>query len=283
MDAAQPEGRLQAMADDTAMSIALTEETGMRLMAAALPGVKSLCVDDLPVHAPSPQEFSGDGISTDDLAYVVFTSGSTGRPKGVKVSHGNLLNFVLHLGRYIGTGDVVSQFAPFTFDASVAEIHVCILSGGKLVILPGELIENPDRLQDYMTEQGVTFAAFPPQYARHLSPARLPLLKTLMTAGSAPDHELIKRWQPHLNYVNAYGPTETTILSTVWQASRVPEIHEPIVIGSPIANTEVRVVNRFNRALPRGVIGELLIGGAGVTHGYIKRQDLVSQRRSVVL
>lgn len=278
MDAGQPKSRLQAMADDTAMSVALTEDACVRSLAAALPGVRSLSVDELPVGSTSLREFSGEGIATDDLAYVVFTSGSTGRPKGVKVSHGNLLNFVVHLDRYVGSGDVLTQFAPFTFDASVAEIHVCVLSGGRLVILPSELIENPDRLQDYMTEQRVTFAAFPPQYARHLSPSRLPHLKTLMTAGSAPDHELIKRWQPHLNYVNAYGPTETTILSTAWHASRVPDVHEPIVIGSPIANTEVRVVNRFNQALPRGVIGELLIGGAGVTHGYIRRQDLTRER-----
>jgi amino acid adenylation domain-containing protein/non-ribosomal peptide synthase protein (TIGR01720 family)/FkbM family methyltransferase len=278
MDAGQPKSRLQAMADDTTMSVALTEEACMRLLTAALPGVKCLSADDLSVSSTPLHEFLGKGISTEDLAYVVFTSGSTGRPKGVKVSHGNLLNFVLHLSSYAGDDDVVLQFAPSTFDASVAEIHIGVLNGGKLVILTSELIENPDRLQSYMTEQRVTFAAFPPQYARHLSPSHLPHLKTLITAGSAPDHELIGRWQPHLNYMNGYGPTETTVVSTVWRASRVPDIHEPIVIGSPIANTEVRVVNRFNRALPRGVIGELLIGGAGVAQGYIKRQELTRER-----
>jgi len=277
MDTRHPKSRLQAMADDTTMSVALTEDACIRSLAVALPGVKSLSVDDLSVSETSPAEFSGKEISTDDLAYVVFTSGSTGRPKGVKVSHGNLLNFVLHFG-YVGSDDVLSQFAPFTFDASVAEIYLGVLSGARLVILTNELIENPDRLQDYMTEQRVTFAAFPPPYARHLSPSRLPGLKTLITAGSATDHELIKRWQPHLTYVNGYGPTETTVVSTVWRASHVPDIHEPIVIGSPIANTEVRVVNRFNRALPRGVIGELLIGGAGVAQGYIKRRDLTRER-----
>ena len=280
LDAGQPQARLQAIAEDTGMSVALTEDACIVALATAVPGVKCFSADELAMSPDSPRDFPGEGISTDDLAYVVFTSGSTGRPKGVKVSHGNLLNFVVHLDSYVGSTDVLTQFAPFAFDASVAEIHVCVLSGAKLVILSAELIENPDKLQDYMTEQGVTFAAFPPQYARHLSPSRLPTLKTLMTAGSAPDHELIGRWQPHLNYMNAYGPTETTILSTAWHASRVPQAHEPIVIGSPIANTEVRVVNRFNRALPRGVIGELLIGGAGVTHGYLKRQDLTSERFS---
>src|SRR3569833_478034 len=278
LDAGQPQSRLQAIAEDTGMSVVLTENACITALVAALPGVKCLAADELVSSHGAPQAFSEDGISTDDLAYVVFTSGSTGRPKGVKVSHGNLLNFIVHLDRYVGSGDVLTQFAPFAFDASVAEIHVCVLSGAKLVILPAELIEDPEKLQNYMTQQGVTFAAFPPQYARHLSPARLPTLKTLMTAGSAPDHELIRRWQPHLNYMNAYGPTETTILSTAWHAPHVPHVDEPIVIGSPIANTEVRVVNRFNRALPRGVIGERLIGGAGVSQGYLKRQDLSRER-----
>jgi amino acid adenylation domain-containing protein/non-ribosomal peptide synthase protein (TIGR01720 family) len=278
MDATQPATRLQAMADDTEMRFVLIERALAPPLRAALPDVRCVVVEDLPAGAGARGRFPRSVIATDDLAYVIFTSGSTGRPKGVKVSHGNLLNFIVHLGEILDVHDVCSQFAPFTFDASVAEIHSTILNGITLVIPTAQLIDDPDRLQAYMTEQCVTFAAFPPQYAKHLEPAKLPLLRVLMTAGSVPDHELIKRWQPHLKYINAYGPTETTILSTAWHASRVPEAHEPITIGSPVANTEVRVVNRFNRSLPRGVVGELLIGGAGVTHGYLKREELTRER-----
>ena len=277
MDAMQPAARLQAMADDTDMRLALSDAASAPALKNALPGVQCLVADELPA-TPDASSDAVAPVGTDDPAYVIFTSGSTGRPKGVKVSHGNLLNFVVHLGEFVGADDVVSQFAPFTFDASVAEIHAGILNGVTLVILSGELINDPDRLQVYMNEQGVTFAAFPPQYAQHLSPAKLPRLKTLLTAGSAPDHALVARWQPHLRYINAYGPTETTILSTAWQPSRVPGVHEPIVIGTPICNTQVRVANRFNQSLPPGVIGELLIGGEGVTHGYIKRNALTRER-----
>ena len=282
LDATQPATRLQAMADDAEMRVALTEESWLPLMREALPAVLSLHV------ASSVADFVGDpaphrpqlldALSTDDLAYVIFTSGSTGRPKGVKVSHGNLLNFVTHLKELMSADEIVSQFAPVTFDASVGEIHSSLLNGATLVILPAELIDSPDRLQAYMSEQGVTFAAFPPQYAKHLWPEKLPQLKTLLTAGSAPDHELVRRWQPHLQYVNAYGPTETTILSTLWQASHQIEQQERLTIGFPIINTEVRVVNRFNQPLPRGAIGELLIGGAGVTHGYLKREEMTRDK-----
>jgi amino acid adenylation domain-containing protein len=265
------------MADDTDMRLALADAASAEPLRQALPGVRCLVAGELPAtpRMAAPTEAAAE---IDDPAYVIFTSGSTGKPKGVKVSHGNLLNFVTHLEQFIGCDDVVSQFAPFTFDASVAEIHASVLNGATLVMLSGELINDPDRLQAYMSEQGVTFAAFPPQYAQHLSPAKLPGLKTLLTAGSAPDHALVARWQPHLRYINAYGPTETTILSTAWQPSRVPGLHEPIVIGTPISNTQVRVANRFNQPLPHGVIGELLIGGEGVTHGYIKRDALTRER-----
>ncbi|MFC5475604.1 non-ribosomal peptide synthase/polyketide synthase [Paraherbaspirillum soli] len=282
MDAQQPATRLQAMADDAEMRVALTEESWLPLMRDALPAV--LCLDvassatNAAADAAPQRPLLHDVLATDDLAYVIFTSGSTGRPKGVKISHGNLLNFVTHLRGLMGADDIVSQFAPVTFDASVGEIHAALLSGATLVILPAELIDNPELLQEYMSDQRVTFAAFPPQYAKHLWPEKLPRLKTLLTAGSAPDLQLVRRWQPHLQYVNAYGPTETTILSTFWQASHLPERHEQLTIGFPIINTEVRVVNRFNQPLPRGAIGELLIGGAGVAHGYLKREQMTRDK-----
>ncbi|MEI2429486.1 non-ribosomal peptide synthase/polyketide synthase [Lysobacter yananisis] len=278
MDAQQPAARLQAMADDADMRFVLAEADCVAPIRAALAQTRCLDIDALPAERGPSRPRQEQTLASDDLAYAIFTSGSTGRPKGVKVGHGNLLNFVGHIAELVDADDVVSQFAPFTFDASVAEIHSTLLNGLSLVILPAALIDDPERLQAYMSEHRVSFSAFPPQYAKHLSPERLPYQRTLLTAGSAPDHELIRRWQPHLQYVNAYGPTETTILSTAWHARHLPDPHEPIAIGEPIANTAVRVVNRFNHALPRGAIGELLIGGAGVTHGYLKREDMTRDK-----
>lgn len=276
MDATQPAIRLQGMVDDTRLRWLLTEQAHACTLREALPTVAVLDIGEIGdvQNDAAVSMLPMVASDIDALAYVIFTSGSTGRPKGVKVSHGNLLNFVRQVGDWFDQDDIASQFAPFTFDASVAEIHSSLLNGGSTLILPAELIEDPERLQDYMTGHGVTFSAFPPQYAKHLSPEKLPRLKTLMTAGSAPDHELIRRWHPHVTYVNAYGPTETTILSTAWHADRIPEAHEPIAIGGPIFNTTVRVINRFGQALPRQCIGELLIGGAGVTLGYLDREEL---------
>jgi len=279
MDATQPANRLQAMADDAEMRMTLSEDEWAPLMRSALAEIPCLDAASLTVHASTNHQLSHEHVlEADDLAYVIFTSGSTGRPKGVKVSHGNLLNFVSHLGELLNSDDIVSQFAPATFDASVGEIYSSLLNGVTLIILPGALIDNPDQLQAYMREKQVTFSCFPPQYAKHLAPENLPQLRVLLTAGSAPDHELVRRWQPHLKYVNAYGPTETTILSTLWQANYLPEQHEQLPIGLPITNTEIRIVNRFNQTLPIGATGELLIGGAGVAQGYLKRDEMTREK-----
>ncbi|MFZ2754312.1 MAG: amino acid adenylation domain-containing protein, partial [Lysobacteraceae bacterium] len=277
MDAGQPAMRLAGMVEDTGLRVVLTERAHAHALAEALPQVVSIAMEDLPADAPIAG-FVAESLPIEAPAYVIFTSGSTGRPKGVLVTHGNLLNFVDQIGCWLGPADIASQFAPFTFDASVAEIHACLLNGAAITILPAAAIDDPSALQAFMTEHRVTFAAFPPQYAKYLSPEALPTLRMLMTAGSAPDHDLVRRWHGRVLYVNAYGPTETTILSTAWVADRVPDRDEVIPIGAPMRNTAVKVCNRFGHALPRGAIGELLIGGAGVTHGYLRRDELTRDR-----
>ncbi|TVZ39270.1 non-ribosomal peptide synthase protein (TIGR01720 family)/amino acid adenylation domain-containing protein [Alteromonadaceae bacterium 2753L.S.0a.02] len=277
MDAQQPAERLMSIADDAGIKFILTEERCSALLKNALSHVKLIEFNTVNIEPSNLCKVEHDvatRIGQNDIAYVIFTSGSTGRPKGVRVSHGNLLNFIEHIDAFLQTIEVGMQFAPFTFDASVAEIHVTLLHGGTLLVLPKSLIDDPQSLQNYMRAERVTFAGLPPQYAKHLEPEHLPDLRVLLTAGSAPDRQLIARWQPHVRYLNAYGPTETTILSTAWEANRVPDEREPIAMGLPILNTSIRVVNRFGQILPEGIVGELLIGGAGVAHGYIKQKKL---------
>jgi amino acid adenylation domain-containing protein len=283
LDIELPQERLASMCADATIKLVLTEHACLVEIEKKIPQLKFVVSDKLSSQllgtdtkaVELPKE-----ISQDDAAYIIFTSGSTGVPKGVKVSHGNLLNFVAHFNdaNYICEKNVVSQFAPYSFDASVAEIHAALLNSATLVILWKELIDSPPALQAYLTSKQVTFSAFPPQYLQHLSPEFLPTLKTLLTAGSAPNYELIKKWLPHVRYINAYGPTETTVLSTAWEADCLPASDEPISMGAPIANTHVRVVNRFGQSLPEGVTGELIIGGDGVVQGYINREQLNKEK-----
>ena len=283
LDSELPQERLASMCEDAAITLILTEHACVVEIEKKLPKIGCVVSDKLDVKlsiASTKAVKLPTTISQDDAAYIIFTSGSTGVPKGVKVSHGNLLNFVVHFNdaNYIREKSVVSQFAPYSFDASVAEIHAALLNAATLVILWKELIDSPLALQTYLTSQQVTFSAFPPQYLQHLAPELLPTLKTLLTAGSAPNYELIKKWLPHVRYINAYGPTETTVLSTAWEADSLPAPDEPISMGAPIANTHVRVVNRFGQSLPEGVTGELIIGGDGVVQGYVNREQLNSEK-----
>ncbi len=281
LDTSLPADRLESMVADATIKYLLTEQSQHDIVEEKLAKISLIYIENVvPASAGTEQKRRAHRVYRDDAAYIIFTSGSTGVPKGVKVSHGNLLNFVTYFNdaEYIRTGDTVSQFAPFSFDASVAEIHSAILNGATLVILGKELIDSPVDLQAYMAEKKVTFAAFPPQYLQHLSPEFLPSLKTLLTAGSAPNYELIKKWLPHVRYVNGYGPTETTVLSTVWEADALPAPDEPISMGVPIANTHVRVVNQFGHSLPAGFTGELIIGGDGVVQGYVNREHLNKEK-----
>ncbi|WP_045825502.1 non-ribosomal peptide synthetase [Teredinibacter turnerae] len=279
LDYTLPRDRISSMNRDASFKCVLSCDT-------ILPEVAEKVVD-VPVYSLSalkkyrPDEFKYAGrVQSMDPAYIIFTSGSTGLPKGVRCTHANLLNFILHFERenYLPGNGVSPQFAPFSFDASVAEIHTSILNGNTLLVLSKELINSPEDLQVYMTENACTFAVFPPQYLQHLDPAKLPTLERLATAGSAPNHDILSKWMPHVSYMNAYGPTETTVLSTVWEGDEIPAANAPITMGKPISNTLVKIVNQYGRAVPIGVTGELVIGGAGVAEGYVNREELTAEK-----
>ncbi|WP_369938522.1 non-ribosomal peptide synthase/polyketide synthase [Xanthomonas tesorieronis] len=217
------------------------------------------------------------GMEATQLAYVIYTSGTTGTPKGVQVSHRNVVNFCCwcRAAGLLAAGVRMTQFAPYTFDASAGEIFAGLLGGAELHLLDEETIQSPQRLQAYLLERQIGFAALPPAYLQQLDPALAPAGMKLLTAGSAPTPELVQRWAGRGEYVNGYGPTETTILSTTTALSAE---EARISIGRPIANTQVYALDAHRQPVPVGVIGELWIGGDGVTPGYLNRDALTAER-----
>ncbi|MEQ1514812.1 MAG: amino acid adenylation domain-containing protein, partial [Lysobacteraceae bacterium] len=210
----------------------------------------------------------GEGYASSQLAYVIYTSGTTGTPKGVLVSQRNLVNFC-HWCQDVGlfkAGERMTQFAPFTFDASAGEIFGALLAGAELHLLDEATIHDPAALQRYLTTHAIQFSAFPPAYLQQMDPDAAPAGFKLLTAGSAPTPALVKRWAGRGHYLNGYGPTETTILSTsTWLSAEA----ETITIGRPIANTQVYLLDAHRQPVPIGAIGEIHIGGAGVALGYL--------------
>jgi amino acid adenylation domain-containing protein len=215
-----------------------------------------------------------DGMTSAQLIYVIYTSGTTGTPKGIAVTHRNLVNFVCWCADMIAPGDAMTQFAPYTFDASTGEIFACLLAGGELHVLEDATIQNPQRMQTYLVEHRIRFAAFPPSYLQYMDPSLVADDFQLLTAGSAPTPELVRRWAERGHYLNGYGPTETTILSTT---TRLSADEETISIGRPIANTRVYLLDERRRPVPIGAAGEIWIGGEGVTRGYLYRPELTAE------
>lgn len=220
-------------------------------------------------------------VKSEDLAYVLYTSGSTGDPKGVMVEHRGVSNLQSYfkgtLG--IGTEDRVLQFASASFDASVWEMAMALMTGAQLIIAIPEVIGNLERFERLMRDQSVTVATLPPTYAEQLQPESFPSLRLLVTAGSESNRELFEKWSERVDYVNAYGPTETTVCATAWNARvEQPTSSALIPIGKPLPNTQIWIVNDELQLLPAGVPGELVVAGTGLARGYWRRQSLTQQK-----
>ncbi|MFC5468998.1 non-ribosomal peptide synthetase [Cohnella suwonensis] len=220
-------------------------------------------------------------LSSKDLAYLLYTSGSTGVPKGVMVEHRGVSNLRRYFEGVLGIGsdERVLQFASASFDASIWELTMALLTGAQLHIAAADVIGDFRKFETLMREQAVTVATLPPTYAVHLNPERMPSLRLLVTAGSESNRELLARWRDRVTYVNAYGPTETTVCATAWNGSKEPLPESAIVpIGRPLPNMQAWIVNDSLQPLPAGLAGELVVAGAGLARGYWNKPDMTDSK-----
>jgi amino acid adenylation domain-containing protein len=280
LDPALPASRLGYLAADAAMPVILTDLTS----AAKVPdGITAqvLCLD-----TGWDQIAALDGTNLADVpadpagvAYVIYTSGSTGKPKGVLIEHRQVTNMVAGLvGNWqIGPADAVLAYASLSFDVSVLDMFVPLLSGARVVLIPPPVLQSPGRLAALMRERRVTFACLTPSVAGLLADEPFSALRGLMTAGEELSAEVARRWlRPGLRFANGYGPTETTVLSSY---AVLDESMSPPPIGLPIRpNYRCYVLDPYLNPVPVGVTGELHIGGACVARGYLARPSLTAQR-----
>jgi amino acid adenylation domain-containing protein len=211
-----------------------------------------------------------------NAAYVIYTSGSTGRPKGVVVPHAGLASFAAaEVDRFaVRPGDRVLQFSSPSFDASVLELCMSLPAGAALVVPPaGPLVG--DHLAEVVSTRGITHALIPPVALATVHPADVPDFRTVIVGGDACSAALVDRWAPGRQMINAYGPTESTVVSA-WSeplsADQVP------LIGRPIWNTKVYVLDGALQPVPVGVPGELYVAGGGLARGYLNRPSLTADR-----
>ncbi|SDI12815.1 non-ribosomal peptide synthase domain TIGR01720/amino acid adenylation domain-containing protein [Actinokineospora alba] len=210
----------------------------------------------------------------DQPAYVIYTSGSTGRPKGVVVTHRGLATFATaEVDRFdVRPGDRVLLFSSPSFDASVLELCMAFAGGAALVVPPpGPLVG--EQLADVLAARAVSHALIPPVVLATLPDVELPHLRTLVVGGDACTAGLVRRWAPGRRMVNAYGPTESTVVST-WSDPLTPGEGAP-PIGRAIPGTEVLVLDDDLRPAEHG---ELYVAGVGLARGYLDRPGLTAQR-----
>ncbi|KAA3655518.1 MAG: amino acid adenylation domain-containing protein, partial [Chloroflexi bacterium] len=221
--------------------------------------------------------------SPNSLAYVIYTSGSTGKPKGVLLHHRGLCNlaqaYVDQLD--LGPGQRLLQFFSQGFDGSVGDIFSSLISGSTLYLPRRETLLNLIELHRYLQKHAITHILMTPSMLRVLPTDNLPALKYVLAGGEQFTREIVSRWLPERRAVNAYGPTESTVVSIFHSCDTIDELPETAVsmpIGRPAPNTQVYILDQNQQPVPIGTPGELYIGGVGVAHGYLNRPELTAER-----
>ncbi|WP_405365969.1 amino acid adenylation domain-containing protein [Kitasatospora sp. NBC_00039] len=283
VDPEYPQDRIEFMLSDAQPVLAVTSSATADTVARVI-GLPQLRLDDADVVSAVAAEPDDDLRDADRLgtpgvagaAYMIYTSGSTGRPKGAVVTHAALAALAdLHTSRLgAGPGKRVLQFASPSFDASVWEICMGLLTGATLVLAPAHRLMPGPALAELIAEHEVTHATIPPTPLGAVGDEALPSLEALVVAGEATPAELVDRWAPGRTMINAYGPTETTVCATV---SGALDTGRP-TIGTPIPHTQVRVLDSALRPSPVGIAGEVYISGLPLARGYWKRAGLTAER-----
>ncbi len=276
LDPAYPADRLAFMIEDAGVPVLITQAR----IEDRIPSLwaQVILIDaEWPAIASQPEDDLASGVTADNLAYVIYTSGSTGKPKGVQVTHRGLCNLAeAHRSLFAPlAGGHVLQFASLSFDASIWEMAMALCCGAALHLGTAESLLPGPALAQELERGEITHVTLPPSALDMLPEAELPALHTLIVAGESCSAELVGRWSRGRRFVNAYGPTESTVCATQWVCG--DEAQSP-PIGRPLPNTRAYVVDRDLNALPAGVAGELLIGGVNLARGYLQRAALTAER-----
>lgn len=274
-----PRDRLAFMLEDAQVAV-LVSQTSLK---ADLPDSAARVVDlhqEQALLEQQPGTLPASEVGPQHLAYVIYTSGSTGKPKGVQVPHGTVVNFLSSMAMTPGcdASDTLLAVTTLSFDIAVLELYLPLTVGGTTVIASRDESSDGLLLKQRLETCGATIMQATPATWRLLLAADwqgTPGFKVLCGGEALPRdlaYELIQRvgkvW-------NMYGPTETTVWSTCYPIS---DPSSPILIGKPIANTQVYVLDARQQPVPLGVPGELYIGGDGVTRGYLNRAELTAER-----
>jgi len=278
LDPNYPAERLVFMIRDSGAVLLLADAVGR----AALGDLDTVTCVELERHAAWANESSADlssseiGPAPNDVAYVIYTSGSTGVPKGVLNEHRGLCNLARLPLLNILPESRVLQFASFSFDASVWELAMALTNGASLHLAPrSELLPGPPLLKT-LQSRGISHLLLPPSALAVCDDPDLPFCaSTLIVGGEAVSLEEANKWSARLDLINAYGPTEATVCTTVCRLTPGANV---VPLGRAIPNARVYVLDARGRPAPVNVTGEIHVAGAGVARGYLRRDELTAER-----
>ncbi|MGP3922721.1 amino acid adenylation domain-containing protein [Streptomyces sp. 8N616] len=275
LDPGLPAERMIWIARDAGVRLQLTDaRLAGRLDPAVVPALR---VDEsVDTAADAEGALPPAGLTPEHLAYVIYTSGSTGRPKGVLLAHRGLAQLqALHRDRFaVGPGAQVLQYAPYSFDASVWECVMGLLSGACLHLTHPDALLPGAPLAGTLKERGITHLTMPPSNLAMLD--ALPgSLRHLVLAGEALPAELVHRVGRQVHLWNAYGPSEATVCSSIQDCEGLPAGQAPS-IGTAFPGAQAYVLDAGMNVLPPGVPGELYLGGQGLARGYLDRPELTA-------
>ncbi len=292
LDPAAPEERLAHILDDSGVRLLLTQGHLLERLPRQA-GVEVLAIDGLVLDGYAESD-PLPTLSADNLAYVIYTSGSTGKPKGTLLTHRNALRLFSATEAWFGFDerDVWTLFHSYAFDFSVWEIFGALLYGGRLVIVPQWVSRSPEDFYRLLCREGVTVLNQTPSAFKQLMAVacsadmatQQPALRYVIFGGEALDLQSLRPWfqrfgdrQPQL--VNMYGITETTVHVTYRPVSEA-DLKGGLVspIGGTIPDLSWYILDRDLNPVPRGAVGELYIGRAGLARGYLRRPGLSATR-----
>ena len=269
VDPVWPHERKKYVSEDCCARFCLGSESDQRNTAGLINNISAFFKDET-------SEVPNVKLHTNDPAYCIYTSGTSGKPKGVLVSHEG----VWSLRKYFLTSQEIKkrpislQFASFAFDASISELCMGILSGNTMVMVPDEIKYDARKLEQFLNDQKVDIGIIPPQY---LDLMKQTGLKTVISAGSETNPEIVKQHSQNAVYSNDYGPTEATVCATYWKYDGKGKIPYRIPIGKPIYNKKIYIMEN-NTLCGIQIPGEICIAGDGIALGYLNRPKLTDER-----
>ena len=281
LDPAFPAERLQFMLADSKASLLLTRSREKEHLGDLPKNIRAISLDtDWRLISEEGEDKLDVPMTPENLAYVIYTSGSTGWPKGVQIPHRAVVNFLHSMQREPGlkAGDTLVSVTSISFDIAGLEIFLPLTVGAKIVLATAEEIFDAAKMKSLLQTSRATVMQATPSFWQFLieSDWAGDRRMKILCGGEALSRELADQLLDRAGEVwNLYGPTETTIWSTL---CKITPGKKPISIGRPIANTQVYLLDSHLQPVPIGVPGELHIGGDGIAHGYLNRPELTNEK-----